>query len=589
MPTFASYHKIFRLNTFSELGLEPRLVDALTDLGIVKPTQIQQEAIPILLDSMQDFIGLAQTGTGKTAAFGLPLLQAVNEDSNTCQAVVLAPTRELAQQIAEQLKNFSKNKPKLKVEVVFGGAAIVNQIKALKSKPQIIVATPGRLVDLIGRKAVSMKALDYVVLDEADEMLNMGFKEELNKILEDTPAEKTTWLFSATMPSAIKNIVNTYMDNPKEVSVKSGVEVNKNISHQYLVVKVSDKLEAIKRVLDVNPNFYGVMFCRTKIDTQNLADDISRAGYRAEALHGDLTQKQRDSVMAKFKDGTLSMLVATDVAARGIDVNDVTHVIHHRLPDELEFYTHRSGRTARAGKKGISIALVSKGEVRRIAEIEKRLKIKFEKELIPTADEVMSSRMDNSLKLIADFEIKKELPEDLKSQAQEMFASLSKEVLVNKLLAMELSKISMSNSGDLNQTENKRSKDGKAIDLGGGKYSRLFINLGKIDDISNAELLHMVCDISGVKKGQIGKIELQQKRTYLEVETAVAKDVIGKFKGYEFEGRELRVNLDEDQPKSGQSNRRGYQDRKRRGDRKPSGGNRSGGGRQGRSRGGRRR
>lgn len=573
------------MNTFSELGLEPRLVDALTDLGIVKPTQIQQEAIPILLDSMQDFIGLAQTGTGKTAAFGLPLIQTVNEDSNTCQAVVLAPTRELAQQIAEQLKNFSINKPKLKVEVVFGGAAITNQIKALKSKPQIIVATPGRLVDLIGRKAVSMKALDYVVLDEADEMLNMGFKEELNKILEDTPAEKTTWLFSATMPSAIKNIVNTYMNDPKEVSVKSGVEVNKNISHQYLVVKVSDKLEAIKRVLDVNPNFYGVMFCRTKIDTQNLADDISRAGYRAEALHGDLTQKQRDSVMRKFKDGTLSMLVATDVAARGIDVNDVTHVIHHRLPDELEFYTHRSGRTARAGKKGISIALVSKGEVRRIAEIEKRLKIKFEKELIPTADEVMSSRMDNSLKQIADYQIKGELPDDLKAQAQEMFASLSKEELVNKLLALELSKISMTNSGDLNQTENKRSKDGKATDLGGGKFARLFINIGKIDDISNAELLHMVCDISGVKKGQIGKIELQQKRAYFEIEKVAAKEVISKFKGYEFEGRELRVNLDEDQPKSGQSNRRGYQDRKRRSGRNSTGGNRSGGGRQGRSRG----
>ncbi|MEP2026907.1 MAG: DEAD/DEAH box helicase [Reichenbachiella sp.] len=578
------------MNTFSELGLEPRLVDALTDLGIVKPTQIQQEAIPILLDSMQDFIGLAQTGTGKTAAFGLPLLQSVNEDSNTCQAVVLAPTRELAQQIAEQLKNFSKNKSKLKVEVVFGGAAITNQIKALKAKPQVVVATPGRLVDLINRKVISMKSLDYVVLDEADEMLNMGFKEELNKILADTPAEKTTWLFSATMPSAIKNIVNTYMNNPKEVSVKSGVEVNKNISHQYLVVKMSDKLEAIKRVLDVNPNFYGVMFCRTKIDTQNLADDISRAGYRAEALHGDLTQKQRDSVMRKFKDGTLSMLVATDVAARGIDVNDVTHVIHHRLPDELEFYTHRSGRTARAGKKGISIALVSKGEVRRIGEIERRLKIKFEKELIPTADEVMSSRMDNSLKLIADYEIKKELPEDLKKQAQDMFESLSKEELVDKLLALELSKVSISNSGDLNQTENSRSKEGRERGGESGKHARLFINLGKIDDISNAELLHMICDISGAKKGQIGKIELQQKRAYFEVEKDVANDVIGKFKGYEFEGRELRVNQDDSAPKSGRSSQRGYQDRKRRSSKGRSGsGKPSGGGRQGRSGGGRRR
>ncbi|MEO9967117.1 MAG: DEAD/DEAH box helicase [Reichenbachiella sp.] len=570
------------MNTFSELGLEPRLVDALSDLGIVTPTQIQQEAIPILLDTMQDFIGLAQTGTGKTAAFGLPLLQVVDENSSKCQAIVLAPTRELAQQIAEGLKSFAKNKPKLKVEVVFGGAAIINQIKALKAKPQIVVATPGRLVDLIQRKVISMSELDYVVLDEADEMLNMGFKEELNKILEKSPEDKTTWLFSATMPSAIKNIVNTYMNNPKEVSVKSGVEVNKNISHQYLVVRVSDKLEAIKRVLDVNPSFYGIVFCRTKIDTQNLADDIGRAGYRAEALHGDLTQKQRDSVMKKFKDRTLTMLVATDVAARGIDVNDVTHVIHHRLPDELEFYTHRSGRTARAGKKGISIALVSKGEVRRVGEIEKRLKIKFEKELIPTADEVRSSRMDNSLKLIADYEIKTDLPQDLQEQAQSMFADLSKEDLVDKLLALELSKVSISNSGDLNQTENsKSSREGRSGSGSSSKHDRLYINLGKIDDISNAEMLHMICDISGANKSQIGKIEIQQKRTYIEVEKEASTKVISKFKGYEFEGREIRVNKDDSPPKTAYTKQRGYQDRKRRNSKgsRPGGGSGGGGGR----------
>lgn len=541
------------------------LVDALNDLSIVKPTQIQEEAIPILLDSMQDFIGLAQTGTGKTAAFGLPLLQVVNEDSKICQAIVLAPTRELAQQIAEGLKSFAKYKKKLRVEVVFGGAVITNQIKALKSKPQIVVATPGRLVDLIQRKVINLNALDYVVLDEADEMLNMGFKEELNKILADTPEEKTTWLFSATMPSAIKNIVNAYMNNPKEVSVKSGVEVNKNISHQYLVVRVSDKLEAIKRVLDVNPNFYGVMFCRTKIDTQNLADDISRAGYRAEALHGDLTQKQRDSVMRKFKDRALSMLVATDVAARGIDVNDVTHVIHHRLPDELEFYTHRSGRTARAGKKGISIALVSKGEVRRIGEIERRLKIKFEKELVPTADEVMSSRMDNSLKSIADYQVQRELPKDLQIQAHDMFAEYTKEDLVDKLLAIELSKVSISGGGDLNQTESSRSNDRKSdTSRSSSKYDRLFINIGKIDDVSNAELLHMICDISGSKKSQFGKIEIQQKRAYFEVEKDTVPVLLDKFKGYEFEGREIRVNKDDSSQRSPRSQQRGYQDRKRR-------------------------
>lgn len=554
------------MNTFLELGLEPQLVDALSELGIVQPTQIQQEAIPILIDSMKDFIGLAQTGTGKTAAFGLPLLQVVEEDANVCQAIVLAPTRELAQQIGEGLKSFSKYKRKVKVEVVYGGAAITNQIKALKSKPQIIVATPGRLVDLIQRKAVHLKSLEYVVLDEADEMLNMGFKDELNKILADTPSEKTTWLFSATMPAAIKNIVSTYMDDPIEISVKSGVEVNKNISHQYLLVKLSDKLEAIKRILDVNPNFYGVMFCRTKIDTQNLAEEISRAGYRAEALHGDLTQKQRDAVMRKFKDRTLSMLVATDVAARGIDVNDVTHVVHHRLPDELEFYTHRSGRTARAGKKGISIALVTKGEIRRISDIEKRLKIKFEKELIPTADEVMASRLDHSLKKIAEHQITVELPDDLKQQAKELFEECTKEELINKLLALELSKVNISATKDLNPSTNSRAEDGRKAKSHStdSKYIRLFINIGKIDDISNPELLHMICDISRIKKAQIGKIEIQQKRSYFEVEKQVESHVLDKFKGYEFEGRAIRVNRDDKSGQSSSHRQRGYSDRKRR-------------------------
>jgi len=468
------------LTTFSELGLDDQIVSALSDLNIITPTEIQQEAIPHLIESESDFIGLAQTGTGKTAAFGLPLLNNIDEEKQYCQAIVLAPTRELAQQIAASINTFAKNKRRIKIDVVFGGAAIVNQIKALKSNPQIVVATPGRLIDLIKRKSIDVSKLSYLILDEADEMLNMGFKEELNKILEHTPEEKNTWLFSATMPKAIKNIVSSYMHNPHEISVKSGVEVNKNITHQYMLAKMSDKLEVIKRYLDMESDLFGVLFCRTKMDTQNLADQLSRAGYTAEALHGDLTQKQRDVVMRKFKDRAIKLLVATDVAARGIDVSDLTHVIHHKLPDELEFYTHRSGRTARAGKKGVSIALVSKGEKRKLDILERQLGISFERALVPTGEEIVSKRVGAWLESMSTFESKKEIPEDLKNQALSSLESFSKEDLVEKLLAIELNKIKFSDTQDLNSPDAGRSERGERGDDRRQKSgSRLEINIGK--------------------------------------------------------------------------------------------------------------
>lgn len=579
------------MSDFSALGLDQQLVDALNDLKIVKPTEIQEKAIPELINSMQDFIGLAQTGTGKTAAFGLPLLQVIDENVNACQGIILAPTRELAQQIAESIKTFAKYKKKIKVEAVYGGAAIINQIKALKAKPQVIVATPGRLVDLINRKVVKLDVLNYVILDEADEMLNMGFKEELNKILEVTPKEKTTWLFSATMPKAIRHIVDQYMNNPRELSVKSGVEVNQNISHQYMVVKVSDKVEAIRRIIDLNANLYGVMFCRTKIDTQNLADEISRSGYKAEALHGDLTQKQRDVVMRKFKDRRLSLLVATDVAARGIDVSDVTHVIHHRLPDELEFYTHRSGRTARAGKKGISVALVSKGEVRRIKDIERRLKITFEKNLVPSSQEVQQSRISGWADSLLNYQVKKDAPEDVMTSVSTVLESLTKEDLVSKLLDMELSKFASSATNDLNQTVSDRDRsegsdrngrDGRGGRGGGGTHDKIFINVGKIDQFSNAELLHMICDVSGVNKSDVGKIEMQQKATYFEVPKEVSGAIVSKFDGYLLDDRPIRVNIEKGSFSSARGGDRrsrgggsGGGDRKRlpsQGDRRGSGG-----------------
>ncbi|MEO1385315.1 MAG: DEAD/DEAH box helicase, partial [Bacteroidota bacterium] len=347
------------------------------------------------MEGDQDFIGLAQTGTGKTAAFGLPLLERIDPNAKHTQALILAPTRELGQQIAQQLGHFSKYLDRLNVLAVYGGANIMTQINALKRPQHVIIATPGRLIDLIKRKAVRLDRLEYLILDEADEMLTMGFKEEVDRILSYTPEERNIWLFSATMSADITRIVRTYMENPFEVKLNTRNEVNANISHQFAVVRRSDKLEALVRFLDVNPEMRGVVFCRTKRDTQNLAEDLLKKDYKADALHGDLSQHQRDRVMGRFKNHELQVLIATDVAARGIDVNDLTHVFHFSLPDDLSYYTHRSGRTARAGKKGTSIAFVNGREKYRVGHISKSLGISFEQVMIPSAEEIYDMRIKN--------------------------------------------------------------------------------------------------------------------------------------------------------------------------------------------------
>ncbi len=358
------------MNNFEKLGLSNPIIEVLDSLGFTNPTPVQEKSIPLLLtENPTDFIGLAQTGTGKTAAFGLPLVDLIDDSKEYTQALIMAPTRELGQQTAKQLNDFAKSKKRLNVEVVYGGAAIVNQIKALKRPTQIVVATPGRLLDLIKRKAVKLDQVKYVILDEADEMLNMGFKEAIDDILAYTPEQRVTWLFSATMPSDIRKIIKKYMSDPKEVSINTSEKSNKDISHKYVVTKVSNKVPAIKRFLDRDPNMRGIMFCRTKRETQEIADNLGQLGYGVEALHGDLSQSQRDAVMKRFKARSMQLLIATDVAARGIDVNDLNYVIHHTLPDQLESYTHRSGRTGRAGNKGISLALINPRESRRISEL----------------------------------------------------------------------------------------------------------------------------------------------------------------------------------------------------------------------------
>jgi len=425
------------LNKFQKLGLSASVVEVLDKMGFETPTPIQEKAIPILLgNDPTDFIGLAQTGTGKTAAFGLPLIELIDIDNKATQALIMAPTRELGQQTAKQLVDFSKNQKGLNIEVVYGGAAIINQIKALKRPTQIVVATPGRLLDLIKRKAIKLDNVKYVVLDEADEMLNMGFKEDIDEILSHTLDDRVTWLFSATMPAEIRRIVKKYMDAPEEISINTKEKINKDISHKYVTTKTANKLAAIRRFMDIQPDMRGIMFCRTKRETQQIADDLGNLGYGVEALHGDLSQPQRDAVMRRFKTRSMQLLIATDVAARGIDVNDLTHVLHHTLPDQLDGYTHRSGRTARAGKTGISIAFINPREGRRIEELERKIKVKFERLEVPSIEDLKSSRINNWANLIINTKVDDQAEEILK-HLHGQFEDLSTEHILKRLITTQ--------------------------------------------------------------------------------------------------------------------------------------------------------
>ncbi len=456
--------KKITLGKFKKLGLSKPILKVLDEMGFEKPTEIQEQAIPQLLSGFSDFIGLAQTGTGKTAAFGLPLLERIDPSNKATQALVLAPTRELGQQIAEQLKTFSKYQEKVNVLAVYGGAAISNQIKALKKPVHVIIATPGRLIDLIKRKAVFLEDLEYLVLDEADEMLNMGFKQELDKILSYTPDHKLTWLFSATMPSEIKKIVKKYMDDPVEVKIDSKNIVNTDIKHVYSVMKRSDKTEALCRFIDIYQDMRAVVFCRTKRDTQDLAEELLQLNYKADAIHGDLSQKQRDRVMGRFKKNDLQLLIATDVAARGIDVNDLTHVFHHTLPDDESYYTHRSGRTARAGKKGTSICFINSREGYKIRELKKKLKIDISQVEIPAADDIASIRIEKWAETIAQTQQSERLNSSLVKKVNKMFSDLSKDELVEKLLSIQLDQLNLGSNKNLNREESEERRGG-----GGGR------------------------------------------------------------------------------------------------------------------------
>ena len=469
------------MDSFDTLGLSAPILKAIGQLGFDTPTDIQSQAIPHLLQGDRDFIGLAQTGTGKTAAFGLPLLDHLDPSDDSVQALILAPTRELGQQIAEQIDLFSKHLKGIKSVAVYGGANISTQITQLKRPRHVVIATPGRLIDLVKRKALKLDQIKYLVLDEADEMLNMGFKDELDTILEFTPDTKKTWLFSATMPREIRRMVKQYMESPFEVSVDPKTTVNAKIEHKYAVVKQSDKTEAMARFLELEPDLYGVVFCRTRRDTQALAEDLLKMGFRADALHGEMSQPQRDRVMNRFKSRDLQVLVATDVAARGIDVNDLTHVFHHSLPSEQAYYTHRSGRTARAGKKGISLAFISNREKGYINRMAREMDISFEAIDVPGSEEIVQARLMKWAQDVLDQKAFHKVPFDLMMQMNLLFEETPKDELIARLVARELSRLNVNSGRDINQRaqqdgdrspQRRRSSSGGYSRSGSGGFSK---------------------------------------------------------------------------------------------------------------------
>ncbi|WP_270089645.1 DEAD/DEAH box helicase [Sphingobacterium sp. SYP-B4668] len=567
------------MNPFLELGIRHEVVNAISELGFEKPSPIQEKAIPVLLTGNDDFVGLAQTGTGKTAAFGLPLLELLDFSQKHPQALILCPTRELCLQIARDLERFAKNLDNVHVVAVYGGANISDQLRQIRRGVQIVVATPGRMLDIIGRKAIDFSGVKYVVLDEADEMLNMGFQEDINNILSETPDEKKTWLFSATMPREVRRIAQNYMTDPVELTVGTKNTGNANIEHHYYLIKAKDKYAAFKRIVDSNPDIFGIVFCRTKIETQEIAESLIKDGYNADSLHGDLSQQQRDKVMKRYRDRSLQLLIATDVAARGIDVNDVTHVINFSLPDEVENYTHRSGRTARAGKTGISLSLVNVKELNKIRHIEKIIGKAFEKRQVPQGAEVCEKQLFSIVSKIENVEVNEDQITPFLPAIMENLESLSKEDIIKRFASLEFNRFLdyYKNAPDLNidardSGRGERVERGERRDdrsRGGSKgYTRLFMNLGSVDEFSRGDMLGFICNNAKISGKSIGKIDLKGVFTFFEVQDEEVEKVFSGFQNVDFNGRNVRIEV------SGEARSEGGGGRSRGGDR---GGRREGG------------
>jgi ATP-dependent RNA helicase DeaD len=556
------------MSTFEGLGLHDDLLQAVTALGYTIPTPIQEKAIPVLISGTKDLVGLAQTGTGKTAAFGLPLLHLLKVEHRSPQALVVCPTRELCMQIVSELELFKKFMSGVQVLAVYGGTSIGMQIRDLKRGVQIVVATPGRLIDLIERKAINLEEIKYVVLDEADEMLNMGFQDDIEFILQNTPKRDATWLFSATMPPEIRRVSRKYMKDPMEITVGKMNTANKNIDHQYFITNAHHRYEALKRMIDFNPGIYGIIFTRTKADAQSISEKLTREGYDIDALHGDLTQQQRDKVMGEFREKSLQLLIATDVAARGIDVVGITHVINYELPDDVEVYTHRSGRTGRAGNTGVCLSIINSRELGKIRQIERMVQVPFHKVEIPTGKDVCRKQFFHFMEKLLSADISHGDYETYVPMLEEKFADVSKEEILKRVASKEFSRFLKyyENAEDLNVRTVSRDRDREAaprghrerIPIGGsrrepsrpassftpgnGDFVKLFVNLGTKDGFYKASFLQFVLDMSDLRKDVLGKIDMKEMNSWIEIDKNAAPQMIRSIDGKNYKGRRIRMN-----------------------------------------------
>ncbi|WP_291122134.1 DEAD/DEAH box helicase [Empedobacter sp. UBA7620] len=546
--------------TFKELGLQEEILTAIEKMGFVNPSPIQEKAIPQILSSDQDVIALAQTGTGKTAAFGLPVLNQLDSNSKSVQAIILCPTRELCLQIAKELESFSADMRGVRVQAVYGGADIVKQIRGLKDNPQIVVGTPGRTMDLIKRGALKINDITWTVLDEADEMLNMGFRDEIDSILETTPEEKQTLLFSATMPSEVRRIASEYMHNPVEIAVSKVNTASKNIEHHVYLVRSSDRYLALKRLADYYPNIYGIVFCRTRREAKDVADKLMQDGYNADALHGDLSQSQRDHVMEKFRNQNIQILVATDVAARGIDVNELTHVINFNLPDDPEVYVHRSGRTGRAGNKGISIIISGGREARKIRDLEKLIASKIEPKNVPTGAEICEKRLISLIDKIENIEVDEELIEPYMETVNEKLANLDRDDLLKRFMTVEFNSFLeyYKNTKDISSEGDRGDRGDRSSNRRGGRdFSRFFINIGQKHNLRVPNLIGLINEQTRNRNIEIGKIEILRNFSFFEVDTQFESLVLESFKDAQRDGADLDVQISKPEPRRGDGERRG--------------------------------
>ena len=538
------------MNKFEQLGLSESLQRAIIDLGFENPTEVQEKAIPLLLEQDTDLVALAQTGTGKTAAFGFPVIQKIDANNRNTQALILSPTRELCLQITNELKNYSKYEKGINVVAIYGGASITEQARDIKRGAQIIVATPGRMQDMINRGLVNISQINYCILDEADEMLNMGFYEDIVNILSTTPDEKNTWLFSATMPAEVARIGKQFMTDPKEITVGTKNSGSATVSHEFYLVNARDRYEALKRLADANPDIFSVVFCRTKRDTQAVAEKLIEDGYSAAALHGDLSQAQRDGVMKSFRGRQIQMLVATDVAARGIDVDNITHVVNYQLPDEIETYNHRSGRTGRAGKLGTSIVIVTKSEIRKISSIERIIKQKFEEKSIPSGIEICEIQLLHLANKIKDTEVDHEIDNYLPA-INSVLEGLSKEELIKKMVSVEFNRFiayykknrDISNQSSGSERRERDDREGGSRESNNGGATRYFVNIGSRDNFDWMSLKDYLKETLELGRDDVFKVDVKEGFSFFNTDPEHTDKVMDILNNVQLEGRRINVEI----------------------------------------------